>query len=169
LLVFSGDGVAIFLLISGYGISKSLNKRDHNFKAFLIKRINRVMIPYWAATVIILALDYLLLQRTYNIPQIFLSLIGINLYGVMHNFDYVRWYITFLFFWYLIGYCSHKIIKYNILGFVLLIVGLVFFILDYYILKFGWYQYMAFPMGWWVATYEERYIKLINRLIRWNG
>jgi peptidoglycan/LPS O-acetylase OafA/YrhL len=163
------DGLSIFLLISGYGISKSLDKNQFSLHIFLTKRINRIMIPYWAATILILLLDYFILERSYKISHIFLTFLGINLYGVMHHFDYVRWYITFLLFWYLVAIISVQTFKNRLISYIPLFFGVIFFLLDYYILKVAWSQFIAFPLGWWLARNEKIYKQFIIKLSKWGS
>jgi peptidoglycan/LPS O-acetylase OafA/YrhL len=170
-LFFSGIGLAIFLLCSGYGISKSLNndKYKHNVYPFVSKRIKSIMFPYWVATILILIFDYLLLHRTYKISHIFLTLIGINLYGVMHHFDYSRWYITLLVFWYLAAIISFRYSKNNLMNYMPFLFGGAFFILDYYILNLEWSQFIAFPLGWWLARNEIKYRLFLIKNMRWGS
>jgi peptidoglycan/LPS O-acetylase OafA/YrhL len=162
------DALAIFLLISGYGISKTIDKNTFNFHTFLKKRINRIMVPYWAVTMLILLLDYLLLDRSYKISHIVLTLLGINLYGIMYHFDYIRWYITFLLFWYLVAVISIYF-KNKLISCMPFIIGVIFFILDYYILKFGWSQYIAFPLGWWLGRNEITFKNIFIKLLKWRS
>ena len=58
LLIFSGEAVAIFLLLSGFGLTRSEKKGQTNPKTFLYRRLKRIYIPYWWATFFILTADY---------------------------------------------------------------------------------------------------------------
>ena len=166
-LVMSGYGVAVFLFLSGYGISLSLARNRDKLGAFFIKRINKVFKPYWIATFCILLLDYLLLKKSYPVKDIFFTMIGINVYGIMHHFDYVRWYITFLLFWYIIVIFSFHMKKMSC--FLPLILGLLSFVFDYYFLKFGWYQYYAFPLGCLLARYRLSIKAFVERMSKWQN
>ncbi len=163
-LIMSGDGVAIFLVLSGYGITKSLTDRCTPLSIFVARRINRVMLPYWLSTFGILLLDYLILNRIYPISHVFLSLIGVNLFGIMHHFDYVRWFITFQLFWYIAAVTIYRGINFSHPSIVMLGVGSLFFFLDYYILKFGWYQFFAFPVGCLIADKQMALKLLLSRV-----
>ncbi len=165
-IILSGDGVTIFLLLSGFGISRSIIKYKYKFKEFIKKRVTRVMIPYWIVTLIILILDYFFLKRTYKPVHIFLSLIGVNVWGLLSHFDFVRWYITFLLVWYLIAYFSFHNQNRKYFFLVPIILGIILMPLDYYVLKFGWYQFFAFPLGCIVAVnYDSINISIKNRFI----
>ena len=153
--IMSGDGVTLFLFISGFGITKSLLK-DTGLENYVIKRINRVIIPYWIATVMILVFDYFLINKTYSASNIILSLFGINIYDILHEFDYVRWFITFLLFWYLVTYSLFYIKKKSVVVILIFVIGQLALLLDYYVLHFGWYQYLAFPAGVYFALNESK-------------
>ncbi len=160
-LILSYEGVALFLFISGFGIAKSLQK-DLSLKNYVIKRVNRVMIPYWIATVMILFFDYFLINKTYSVTHIMLSLIGINIYDVLHEFDYVRWFITFLLLWYLVTYSLFYIKKKSVVIILIFVIGQLALLLDYYVLHFGWYQYLAFPAGVYFALNESKIEKIFR-------
>jgi probable poly-beta-1,6-N-acetyl-D-glucosamine export protein len=157
------DGLTIFLICSGYGVYKSTYKDGFKLNAFILKRINRIMIPYWATTVLFIVLDYIILGRSYKVSHILFSILGINLYDIMHHFDFVRWFITFLLFWYSVVVISRLYCKNKYIDFMPFFIGIVLFLLDYYFLKFGWTQYIAFPLGWWLARNEQIYKLLLNK------
>ena len=163
-LIMSGDGVAFFLLLSGFGLALSFNKKKLKLREYITKRVNRVMIPYWFVTLLILSLDFVLLDRTYKISHIVLTFLGVNVYGVMHHFDYVRWYITFLLFWYIAAYFS-AIFRNRGRGAVfILFLCVLAFPGDYYLLHFGWYQFLAFPVGYVLGLYIDILKKSIDRI-----
>lgn len=162
-IVLSGDGVAIFLILSGFGIVKSL-KREPRLKQYIINRINRVMIPYWAATVIILLLDWIFLDRLYSFSHILATLSGINVYGIMHHFDYVRWYITFLLFWYVSVIIIYRTIHKTFWLYAMFGWGMIVFFIDYYVIKVGWYHFFAFPIGCFIAEKYNICEKIIHSI-----
>jgi len=93
-LVLGDYGVAIFFLLSGFGLARSYMTKELIIKDFIIRRLSRVMIPYCLTTLIIFSLDYILLDHLYSIRTIILTLCGINLSTIAKHIDYVRWYIT---------------------------------------------------------------------------
>lgn len=163
-LVMSGDGVAFFFLLSGFGLAMSFNKNKPKLREYITQRVNRVMIPYWFSTILILGLDYFILNRTYQLPHIGLTLVGVNVYGIMHHFDYVRWYITFLIFWYIVAYFCDKLRSRAKSAIMIVFVSSLIFPLDYYLFHFGWYQFLAFPVGFVLGSYIHT-IKRFNEKI----
>lgn len=168
-IILSGDGVAFFLFLSGFGFVSSYQKRQPDLKAYITSRINRVMIPYWFATIFILSLDRIFLNRIYNIFHICLTFLGINVYGVMHHFDYVRWYITFLLFWYGVAFFVYRYVRFQFAAYFLLGVGFFAFLINYYIAHFGWYQFLAFPMGCIVAENKDACAHIADRFRNKNA
>lgn len=153
-LVFAGDAVALFLLLSGYGLTISSKKSPLEFKYFFSRRIRKVMLPYWAATILIFLLDYLFLGRTYSYKDILMTSLGINLGYATRTMDYTRWYVTFILMWYLIFYfvMSKTSRPRNLI--VLFIISMMLFPLNYYFLPFV-YQFFAFPIGCAIGIFYD--------------
>ncbi len=160
--LFGGDAVALFLMLSGFGITVSAQGKSENAFIFLKKRGVKVLIPYWFSTIFILLLDYFLLGRTYTWQNYALTSLGINLNSTVRNIDYVRWYITFQLFWYLVftvfRYCKGYIAIACIVA-----VPAVLFVFDYYVTHFGWYQIFAFPAGVLLGLFYEPVKNFFNR------
>jgi hypothetical protein len=100
--------VFLFLFLSGYGLTLSLNKQILTYKNYFKHRIVKIMIPYWFATLIILFLDYILLDKVYLFKDIIATFLGINISPETRYIDYVRWYLTFQLFWYIIFFIFNK-------------------------------------------------------------
>ena len=95
-IILSGDAVSLFLLLSGFGLAISTKNKIIGFKEFCLKRIKRVMLPYWLVTIFIIMLDYLILGRTLQFDSLLMTFSGINTRIELRNVDYVRWFITFI-------------------------------------------------------------------------
>lgn len=159
-LNFAGDAVAMFLLLSGYGLHLSSNKKIYNAKTYFAKRTERVMIPYWGTTITFLFLDYIILNKKYALTDLLMTFAGINVNTTTKHIDYVRWYITFILLWYCLYYFSTKILKENQQIIFLYICAGVLFVVSYYKMRFGWYQFFAFPSGCLIAL---KYKKVKNK------
>ena len=139
-------GVATFFFLSGFGLAISHYNSELVLSNFLIKRFSRVLIPYIIATIIILLLDFILLNRTYTPSNIVLTLVGLNISETTRHIDYVRWYITLLFIWYFIFPFLFRHFKTVNLSIIFLFAGIILFIINYYIIPIG-YAIMSFPFG----------------------
>ena len=165
-IVLSGDGVALFLTLSGFGLSKSVMTSRPSFKQFLVKRINRIYVPYWFITIMILILDYVLLNRTYYSKDLVSTFLGVNISETTKHIDYARWFITFLLLWYAIFFFSTKFNnRFNKILFHFL-AGLGIFFVDYYVTRLGWYQIFSFPFGVCLAYYYKEIEKTLERIQR---
>jgi peptidoglycan/LPS O-acetylase OafA/YrhL len=155
-LVMSGEAVALFLMLSGFGLTRSLGKRL-TLKEFVARRLRRVLIPYWLSTIGILILDYLLLHRVYGLPDLISTFMGINVTVTTHHIDYVRWYITLLLIWYVLFFlASYELNHILPEAFLFLCAGLIF-IMDYYVVHVGFYQVFAFPTGCFLGRHLKRF------------
>lgn len=104
------QGVAIFLILSGYGLTKSFLKQGID-RSFLTRRIQTVIIPYSFVTLIWIILD-ILQGKSYQVTILILSLIGFDL---QITFDATMWYITFILLWYVIFFITFKLPLPNLL------------------------------------------------------
>ena len=158
-IVLSGEAVSLFLLLSGFGLAVS-NKYDKlKFKEFFVKRFNRVMLPYWIATALIIILDFIILNRRLSINNLFMTIIGINTTAELYHLDYTRWFVTFILLWYVLFYIFfvkffNKFKKLSIIA-----ISIIILIFNYYILHFEWYQFLSFPVGCIIAIHYDKFKK----------
>ncbi len=125
-----GSAVACFLIISGYGLSSSFEKSG--LKHFFIKRVLRIWIPYMIIRIIMVSTSILLPMssplssfRIKSVKDLFLDIILIK------PLNPNGWYITCVFFWYIVFYIIHRIsflekksiIVYITIGLVILVFG----------------------------------------------
>ena len=142
--------VPIFLFLSGYGLGASCRGRCPPWREFLLKRTGRIFIPYWLATVVIVVLDAVLLERTYSMDTVVRTFLGVNLDPATQCLDYARWFITLILLWYLLFYLAMRLQSATGIGAhgTLLCCGAGLFLLDYYILPFSLGRhFLAFPAG----------------------
>ena len=160
-LIFSGDAVSMFLILSGYGLTISAGKAKLNFKTFALKRLRRVMAPYWIVTLFIVLLDILLLNKILSANSIIETFLGLNFTEETKRIDYVRWFITFLLFWYSVFFAVHNLFPVRMRALVFIIVSIIFQLADYYIFHWMWYQYLSFPLGCIFAMYKEDILQVL--------
>lgn len=163
-LTYGGEAVAMFLILSGYGLTSSRGNRKIQHGAYIAARIKRVMIPYWIITVILVTLDYFLLGRLYNLQDIVMTMLGVNVNIQTRYIDYVRWFISFILIWYACyllaaSFLSDKISVLSLYG-----IAAVLFIADYYVLHMGFYQFAAFPVGCTLGLYYDQIEKSFSRI-----
>jgi membrane-bound acyltransferase YfiQ involved in biofilm formation len=147
----------MFLILSGFGLTLSSGSARMDLRKFVRKRINRVFVPYWIITILILGLDFLLSQKKYHGSNIVMTFLGLNFAKEIRDLDYVRWFVTFILLWYTLFYFSNNVIRRNKKETAALLLGTGFILLpiDYYLLKIGWYQYLSFPLGCILGLYYK--------------
>ncbi len=155
---FSRYAVALFLVLSGYGLSRSWQQKPLTFTEFAGRRIGRVLVPYWIATVCILILDYCLLDRQYSIVEIVSTFCGANFPYSLRHLDYARWYITLILIFYCVFFGANKFFDslQAVLG--LFVFSLLLFVLRRTeVFPFGQlFHFVAFPIGCLVACFDKR-------------
>lgn len=137
----------MFLILSGYGLTMSHLASAYTLKRFFFKRISRIFYLYWLVTILVIGLDYLMLNRTYSFFDILLTTVGINLNETTKHLDYARWYITFILFWYIMFYLSTMLQSKNRALVFIFATSSILFPLDYYVTHLGWYQIYSFAAG----------------------
>jgi len=99
--------VAIFLILSGYGIFLSIEKKGLN--NFFSKRVMRVYIPFiLAMTYKILIFDYFILNKRSDVGHSLL-----NIFLAPSTLDMNMWFIVYILFWYCITYVIFSLNKLN--------------------------------------------------------
>jgi len=99
--------VAIFLILSGYGIFLSIEKKGLN--NFFSKRVMRVYIPFiLAMTYKILIFDYFILNKRSGVGNSLL-----NIFLAPATLDRYMWFIVYILFWYSITYVIFSMNKLN--------------------------------------------------------
>lgn len=147
-------GVSLFLLISGYGLTKSYEKSG--IDGFFKKRLVSVMIPYVTVQVIVFICDAILLHKTYPGQIIIQTLFGVN-WDIHNGPDQTMWFIPYILFWYVAFYLvfkylikpfSRAVVLFGIACFVMLIFKP--FSGDFFQLIL--FNAFVFPLGIWIAT-----------------
>ncbi|MFM9264536.1 acyltransferase family protein [Tychonema sp. BBK16] len=99
--------VSIFLVLSGYGIFLSIEKKGLN--NFFSKRVIRVYIPFVLAMICkILIFDYFILNERNRVASSFL-----NIFLAPATLDMNMWFIVYILFWYCITYVIFSLNKSN--------------------------------------------------------
>jgi len=162
-LVLSGEAVSLFLILSGFGLFTSVKGKNFLLKKFFIKRVKRVMVPYWIVTFFIILIDCLILNKKISFNEILLTFIGINITEYLLKLDYVRWFVTFILLWYINFTIFYLFLKKYCLPFVLLIFSVLLIPIHYYYLDVGWYNFFSFPVGCLIALNYEKVQFISNK------
>jgi peptidoglycan/LPS O-acetylase OafA/YrhL len=155
--IFGDYGVAIFLLLSGFGLTASLATRNFEWREFARRRIKRVMIPYWFTTIIWITADWFVLDRVYSVQDIACAFAGVNFSLALRKLDYARWYITLLLVWYgafalSVQFLSRRMVVWTLFGFGFVMASLRLV----EVWPFGSpLQMFAFPLGALLACHRE--------------
>lgn len=140
-----GIGVAIFLILSGFGLSESYKKSGLNH--YWSKKLINVYIPY----VIIRGMGIIiqmLMGTKYTLIDI---LLGFSLLKNIHVYD---WYLRYLFIWYIIFYIVNLFLVDNRKKFLLfIIVAIVMFLAFQRTLQAE--QSLSFLFGIYLSYYKK--------------
>lgn len=140
-----GTGVALFLLLSGYGLSESWKKKG--CAGFWTGKLLRVYIPY----VLWISFLRLLGHRPFTEADFFYDVTLL---------DTSYWYVGYVFWWYVTFYvCSRWLGRYGFAAMV--IAGIAFFVLDCKTIRCE--QCMSFVFGVLLSHNKEILHKLSRR------
>lgn len=138
-------GVAIFMILSGYGLTLSYNK--NGLKNFWPKKVLRVLLPY---SFVIAAL--LLIHKNYDLERWILELTGLKT---------SYWYVGYQIKWYIVFFIVMMFaVKYDILLF-----GVISVVMFFVLPSLAAEQSFAFVIGVALARYRERLFSLSYRNI----
>jgi peptidoglycan/LPS O-acetylase OafA/YrhL len=133
---FGPIGVSLFLILSAYGLNESYKRI--NLKTFFLKRIERVIIPYWIVLVV-----YALYIGIFSAGE---NLIDFISFAVMWKIPVgMYWYLQCLVLWYVSFFIVYKISAFlpvRIAG--LLFVSLLFLMFGNQLMA---QQAFSFPLG----------------------
>jgi len=150
--------VAIFLVLSGYGIFLSIEKKGLN--NFFSKRVMRVYIPFiLAMTCKILIFDYFILNKRSSVGNKLL-----NIFLAPSSLDMNMWFIVYILFWYCITYVIFSVNKLNKSKiFYFFLTGIVVCILP---VSDTWHNNpFSFPFGCWIAANSKIIIEKLENLL----
>jgi len=103
LSIAAGVGVNIFLFLSGFGLTSSELKVKKTWREFYAKRLKTIFVPMWIALIAILALDYFLIGKTYELSVVIKSFLGyFPVADISTSINSALWYFTFILFYYLV-------------------------------------------------------------------
>jgi peptidoglycan/LPS O-acetylase OafA/YrhL len=104
-------GVAIFLIVSGFGLSQSYLKDGVGSK-FLSRRFKKVLYPYAIVTGVWLLIAAFAQNTIYPVNTIALSLVGLDF---KYTVDPTMWFVTFIALWYLVFYLVFRLPVHDLL------------------------------------------------------
>jgi peptidoglycan/LPS O-acetylase OafA/YrhL len=99
---FGSIGVALFLMLSGYGLSESYKR--NGLEKYLWKRIRRVLFPYWIIIIVYSVCDFRF-NAYFNIGKPFKYAVFMDIPNVMY------WFLYLIMFWYLSFFVINQCIK----------------------------------------------------------
>lgn len=160
---FGAIGVDIFLLLSGYGLYKSYEKKGIN-KDFIIKRVSTIYVPFIIAVIIDVFLKIYICNIRFSLKQILFFLSG---FGANRILDGTYWYISFILLWYFVFCLIYKFSRFKNLNLILLFYfSYLFYLSNFmYNVQFLTWQFslhfIAFPLGVLIATHEKKLIRVL--------
>lgn len=101
--ILAGVGVNLFLFLSGFGLTLSSLRSPLPVLKFYFKRLKRLFVPMWISVIILFALDFFLLNRSYPSITVFQTLVGyFPVADLFKNLNSPLWYFSLILFYYLV-------------------------------------------------------------------
>lgn len=144
-----GIGVSIFLILSGYGLNESYQRKG--LLNFWKSKTIRVILPCWLIEII-----FLFFERSAFDYVFFLK----HLLCIDRN-----WYIRYLFYWYLLFYCTTKYFAKYRIG-ILAIFSLIFLII---LPEIESEQSFSFLCGLFLSEYKGLKKVIAKKYLIWGG
>ncbi len=152
-------GVAIFLILSGYGLCISMQHKGT--KGFFLKRVTRILIPMIFSLGLLVLLKIILLKE--NEQNILIEIPKILFF--IHSLDGKNWFIIFILFWYFILYLTFTFGLYNHHKLIFLFLVALAIISIPQTLHLAKANAFSFPFGCWMGLNSSLIKNKINKLI----
>ncbi len=155
---FSAGGVALFLIISGFGLSISIEKKG--IENFFSKRVIRVVVPLVFAMLMEIFLNHMLLHKKSNflldIAEIFFNI---------SNVDRNMWFIVFILFWYCLTNLVFRLNLSNQTKIIFLCSVSTVFVVIPQIPVYWKANALSFPLGYWLGLNSRFVVERFNDLL----
>jgi len=99
--LYSKVCVAIFVILSGYGLNESVRLNPINIKKFYLKHISNIYINYWFIWIIFVPIGLLFFNRNFNYVytshvtlKLLLNLLGFQQYFGYYGYNPTWWFIS---------------------------------------------------------------------------
>ena len=103
LSIAAGVAVNFFFLLSGFGLTVSMLKKQIGALEFYKRRFIKIIIPLWLTLIVWYILDFFILRISYPASSVVQSFFGVFASSdIFHAVNSSLWFITPLFFFYLI-------------------------------------------------------------------
>lgn len=151
--------VVMFLFYSGFGTEFSILNKGENYAKRIPKRRCLTTLLNFDVAVIVFLVVSLLLGKTVTLSKFCLALTGWESIGNSN------WYIFDIILCYFISFLSTRISSKPYKRFLIVLVLTVLLIGVLYKLKQSWWcdTLLAYPLGMFVALYQDRFFELIRR------
>ena len=147
--------VAAFFWISGYGVRKSLLKKEQYLDGFLAKSISKLYVPFLVVSAIYIGVRYCF-GITYSLKMILTSMIGIR---TIASFS---WFVFEIIALYIVFYFAFVVSrKYGELLVFLTTLAFIWFAYQKEMDTYWYVSTLAFPFGMFTASREEVFVKYI--------
>lgn len=113
--------VAIFLILSGYGLSESTRSNPINIKKFYLRHIPKIYTNYWLIWIIFVPIGILFFNRTFNdvyttqiVPKLLINFLGFQDYFGFYGYNPTWWFISAILALYMIfPFLRTLVVKYK--------------------------------------------------------
>lgn len=156
--IWGAVAVAIFFLLSGYGLIKSyLAKKESYLRGFLRKRFGKLLPPFLIATII-----WIIIKLTFgNSPESIFNKLIVGEPPLPNS-----WFVYTIIFYYLAFYfCAKNSKSLSVLNTYMLLITIAYCFVVKYILHWGsWWvnAVSAFNIGMFIASYEKYLLKRLS-------
>lgn len=155
---FGHFAVALFFLLSGYGLGEQVKKDESYLRGFLSKHIIKIYVPYLIATII-----YIIVRACfgikYTIAEVLLSLIG---YKTIVNFSWYIFALLILYFIFKIVFIHFKDMNKRLVILSLAVVVFACFSVGTGLPSYWYVSLPAFPIGVFVSARQTSILHMKN-------
>jgi peptidoglycan/LPS O-acetylase OafA/YrhL len=150
-------GVAVFLILSGYGLSSSYFRSG--MKNFFKKKLLKIYVVFLIANLILMSVEVMLFSSPISTIDFIKQATGIK------TVDINYWFINFLFFWYLTFFIVYNLQTDTSVKIIVLFLCSLFVVFSEDMTPNAKLNLLSFPAGVLMFEYKDRmhsFVKAIN-------
>ncbi len=139
--------VAIFVLLSGYGLAKQSQNRSMDYSIFYKHRLLKLLLSFWPIFILFVSIDYVVFGRTFEYVyqndiaiKLLADFLGIIYMFGIYGYNPTWWFIGCILFLYLLYPLLYRLLQNN--SFVTLIMVIVISLIPMYPPVFSHFYYI---------------------------
>lgn len=101
--------VAIFLILSGYGVTESTNRKHYSLRSFYLRYLKKIYFNYWLMWIVFVPIGVLYFGRSLEsvyvdhiLSKLILNILGVHMFFGYYGYNATWWFISAILLFYVL-------------------------------------------------------------------